>query len=434
MSAAPEPTIRPRLDWLVDILVFSLPPLVTVALYLPSGLLMPVRLATLALACLSVWFLVRDRSLAAPRVTAWTVAIFGFMGLMAGVAMLRFGPSWTDVVQFGFIAVSALSMALLLSRHRTIVALLAGWFAAGALAALVGIWELLTGDHLPGNSPAQRYGEVAGWNEISSFFDNPNLYAYHCALVLLLLPIAWHILPGLWRWAILPYGATILLLLERSNGRMALLSVVVGALWWALRSRWGRIATTLAAAVTGVSMALSMPPGRLVYEFVYVALDGLQWEGKSTWVRAQMAKSGWWMAQQSDFLGMGPGGFAAHALDPENPFRYQSLNNAHWGMVEVLAEYGVPSLVVVIIGLGAAVVSSLRGGWRLKTRAGSPFDRAVMHGAGALALTMPIISISHSTWLRQPLTAVHIATLVALLAYSEVRVRVAGSESTGKTC
>lgn len=70
----------------------------------------------------------------------------------------------------------------------------------------------------------------------------------------------------------------------------------------------------------------------------------------------------------------------------------------------------------------------------LKAQAGSSFDRAVMHGAGALALTMPIISISHSTWLRQPLTAVHIATMVALLAYCEVRLRVAGSEPMEKTC
>jgi hypothetical protein len=40
----------------------------------------------------------------------------------------------------------------------------------------------------------------------------------------------------------------------------------------------------------------------------------------------------------------------------------------------------------------------------------------VMFGAGVLALTLPVVSMSHSTWLIQPLTSVHLMIMVAAFA------------------
>lgn len=423
VPAAADLATHPRLAWLVDALVFLLAPLVTVALYLPSGLLMPVRVATLCLAFLAGVQLLRGRGAAAPHVLLASAGLFSLMGVFAGLGVLRYREqtSIAEAVQFAFIAVSVVSLSVLTGRRRTLIALLGGWFSSAALAATVGLWELATGAHLPGNSPAQQYGHLPRWNEISSFFDNPNLYAYHLTLSLLLLPLAWYLARGWWRAGVVATGLLLASLLFATNGRMALLSLIVGAVWWALRVRWGRIAVAAGIILTGVTMALKLPPGWTVYRFVYVALDGLQWEGKSTWVRAQMAKSGWWMAQESDYLGVGPGGYANQAFNPENPYKFQQLNNAHWGMVEVLAEYGVISLMALLAALGLAVAMALRALRYLPAEA--KFDRAVAHAAGIQALTLPIISISHSTWLRQPLTAVHLATLAALLAWTEVRTR-----------
>ena len=39
-----------------------------------------------------------------------------------------------------------------------------------------------------------------------------------------------------------------------------------------------------------------------------------------------------------------------------------------------------------------------------------------MFGAGVLALTLPVVSMSHSTWLMQPLTSVHLMIMVATFA------------------
>lgn len=413
----------PHLAWAVDCAVFLLAPLATVALYLPSGLLMPVRIVTFFLASVALIQVIRHRRVPAPAVTGTALGLFALMGTFVTIALLRYPEhaSISGVVQFILIALSVGALAILTTRRRTVISLLAGWLFAAGLAAVVGLWEIATGNHLPGNSPAQKYGHVPGWNETSSFFDNPNLYAYHLTLVLLLLPIAWYLANNRWRSVTVAFGLLLLFLLLRTHGRMALFALVVGAVWWAWRSRWGRIAVAASVVLTGITMALKLPPGWQVYRFVYVALDGLQWEGKSTWVRAQLVKSGWWMTQESDYLGVGPGGYAAQALNPDNPYKFQELNNAHWGMVEVMAEYGLVSLLAVLASLTLALVFVVRALRTIPLEAS--FDRAVAHAAGVLALTVPLISISHSTWLRQPLTAIHLATLTMLLAWTEVRSR-----------
>lgn len=425
MALATNDQRDPRLEqWIVDALVFLLAPLVTVALYLPSGLLMPVRVVTMALAIIAMLQVLRRRTLPAARVTVATAGLFTVLGVFGVIGLVRYrgSASITDAVHLGFIALTTLTLSVLVRRRRTLVSLLTGWATAALLAAVVGVWEAVTANHLPGNAPARRYGHLPGWNEISSFFDNPNLYAYHLALTLLLLPLAWYLLRGWARGAVVISGVLMLYLLFATSGRMAMFTLAIGAFWWCWRSRWGRIAVVSGAVLAAVTMALKLPPGWQLYRFVYVALDGLQWEGKTTWVRAQMLKSGWWMTEQSNYLGVGPGGFATQALNPENPYRYQELNNAHWGMVEVVAEYGVVSLLALLAALCLALVFVFRTLHATRDEF-TAFDRAVAHAAGILTLTLPVICLSHSTWLRQPLTAVHLGTLVALLAWTELRSR-----------
>ena len=63
-------------------------------------------------------------------------------------------------------------------------------------------------------------GKVPGWNEIASFFDNPNLYAHFCGVVLLLVP--WRGTPRSGRrWAAF-LGLALSVLLVNTGGRLAL--------------------------------------------------------------------------------------------------------------------------------------------------------------------------------------------------------------------
>ncbi len=396
---------------------FLLPILVTVALYLPSGLLMPARLVTLLLAGLAVaQFLFRREPL--PGGLGVAVGAVCVVLVVCGiVGAIRFpGASSVEVATVLFLLLGLAASLVLSDSLRFVGALIAGWEVSVALAAVVAIWEVVTARHLPLSVGTRSFEGIEGWNEITSFFDNPNLYAYHCVVALLLLPIAWVLLGrSRWRWA-LPFQALLLAgLLVRSHGQMAFMAFVLGLAWWCLRSRWGRIALLGGLVTVAGTMALRLPPGWNLYRFVEVALDGLRWEDKSSYIRAHLVQTGWWISERTGFLGAGPGGFERMALDEANPHRSTGFSNAHWGMIEVLVNYGAPTLVVLLAVLAAGVVWAARSARRLRI-GGDSAGAAVMFGAGVLALTLPVVSMSHSTWLIQPLTSVHLMIMVAAFA------------------
>lgn len=396
---------------------FLLPILVTVALYLPSGLLMPARLVTLLLAGLAVaQFLFRREPL--PGGLGVAVGAVCVVLVVCGiVGAIRFpGASSIEVATVLFLLLGLAASLVLSDSLRFVGALIAGWEVSAALAAVVAIWEVVAARHLPLSVGTRSFEGVEGWNEITSFFDNPNLYAYHCVVALLLLPIAWVLLGrSRWRWA-LPFQALLLAgLLVRSHGQMAFMAFVLGLAWWCLRSRWGRIALLGGLVTVAGTMALRLPPGWNLYRFVEVALDGLRWEDKSSYIRAHLVQTGWWISERTGFLGAGPGGFERMALDEANPHRSTGFSNAHWGMIEVLVNYGAPTLVVLLAVLAAGVVWAARSARRLRI-GGDSAGAAVMFGAGVLALTLPVVSMSHSTWLIQPLTSVHLMIMVAAFA------------------
>ena len=111
-------------------------------------------------------------------------------------------------------------MAIVFASARLMLTLL-----AGALSAAVLLWERLTGQSLPRTIPPDESVSAAGnANLAAGLFDNPNLLAYQCSVVLLLLPAAWSALPRPWRHLLVPFGAG-LLAIDVWDGRP---SVVVG--------------------------------------------------------------------------------------------------------------------------------------------------------------------------------------------------------------
>ena len=127
----------------------------------------------------------------------------------------------------------AAAFAALSGRRRTVVWLLYGWLAAAAVCLPVALWELATGRHLPTNIYAEgSSSEIPRGIQTAAFFDNPNLYAYQCALVLLVLPAAFTVLPRGWRLLVLPFGAVLACLLAVTGGRLALVAALLGLGWW----------------------------------------------------------------------------------------------------------------------------------------------------------------------------------------------------------
>lgn len=403
-----------------NVLIGLLPLLAIVALYLPSGIYMPFRLATVGLAVLAVWDAVK-RPAGLPWITLiWTAGVAGcFLGFGA-LAWFRFSVSGLDdavrvVLLFALMA----STVVAARRRRTLSFLLGGWIAAGTIAAMIGAWETVTGHHLPRNLLA-IYAAKGGpqIDEPASVFDNPNLYAYMCAVVVILAPVLFTMIGPRWRWLVgVPIVGLLGWQLVATSGRMAILATAAAVALWLLRSRWGWVAFAASLVATVVAFALSLPVTQRLLAEVDSALIGFEQRGASSWVRLELIRNGWWIVEQTSYLGAGPGAFAEWSLREDNPFRYEALNNAHFGIIEIVSEYGVVTLVVVLVSLAAAAVVCFRTARR---RPHWGYDAVLAYAGLLLAVLLPVLSASHSTWLRQPLSALHCATLVAILAHCEV--------------
>ena len=403
----------------------SLPLLVLVALYLPSGLLAPVRLAVVTLSVVALLSLVRRRGWSNP--VLWASVTVGCVFALFGVVGLLRYPAITTPSELAHVAVIFAACAALAVLGRSAVvtlALLAGWMVAFGVAAVVGVWESVTGRHLSVNLPARRFGQGdTDWNAISAFFDNPNLYAYQLGVVAPILMVALFWSRRWWqRAAVVAALVLVAQQLVMTGGRVALVVVLLTGVAVLVRSRRAVLALLGAAAVFAVAVALKVGPALSVWSGALQTYRDAHVAGRSTWIRVRLTQAGWHMAAESNWLGMGPGSFAALAPLPTNPYRtrhWGGHSNAHWGMTEVVAEYGLVTLVVLVSALLTAALATLWWG-RSRPDAGRGSiwsgHRVGVRVLAASWLLVPLISLSHSTWLRQPMTAVHLATLTAATA------------------
>jgi len=249
-------------QWLTDAGVFILPSLVGAAIYLPNGLLMPSRLVILALTATAAWRFLRRP--ARNPVLAGVVAVSAVFLVFGLLGAVRFpeGVQLAYGAVLGFAALTCLAFSVLGAERRTLHAAVWGWLASLVTTGAVGTWEILTDQYLPGNTPAV-YWKPLDWtyNLIASTYDNPNLYAYHIVVGLLLIPLAWRLAPGWTRWLLLPFGLWQIVLLLRTSGRLAQIALLVGAVVWLLSNRRTRLVTAAVLALVAGTMALGLPPG-----------------------------------------------------------------------------------------------------------------------------------------------------------------------------
>lgn len=401
-------------QWPIRIGIFVLPSLVAASIYLPHGLLMPSRLVIMGLTAAAAWQFLRrpskDPVLVGVVAVSATFLAFGVLGT------LRFpqGVQFSHGAVLGFAVLACLASSILSSDRGVVRAAVWGWLASLAATGVVGTWEILTDQYLPGNTPAV-YWKPLDWtyNLIAATYDNPNLYAYHIAVGLLLVPLAWRLAPGWTRWLLIPFAAWQIVLLLRTSGRLAQIAFLIGVVVWLLCNRRTRLVTVILLALLTGSMALGMPPGSQALEYLH--LDQATAPGSSIWVRLLLLNSALWILPHTGYLGTGPGGFEHWALLPENPHQFYGLNNAHSGLTEVLCEYGVITFAVFVAALVMMVVCACR--WM---RRGDAITRALGSAAIALTVTVLPLSTAHSTWLSQPLMGAHLGLAVLLLSACRV--------------
>lgn len=422
----PELSTR-RLSQLVPALLPLLPVLATLSLYLPAGLLSPFRIV-LALAILATgWSLWQARAAgAAPSAVLglrpvgwWLLANTACFVIFGALGMMRYsGRSRPAELFYVAIILACCFVAVHVHTLRHLRWLLRGWLVAGLLAAVPAAYEVLTANHLPRYPGGQYWPPIRpGWNIIASFFNNPNIYAYLLGVILLLSPLGLALERARgWRlaWVVAAVSGGYFLL--RTEGRIALLAVAAGMFLWAWRERLTRWLALAGVVLISVLIVIGVAPVRDLALQIIRAFTDMNHSGRSGWIRLQLARSGWRMLKDSDYLGAGPGSYEVWTGSPDNPYRWQDYINPHNATIEVASQYGVVSVGVIAATLVAAVVLGLRTS-NAAARSGEPRwgpARTVGVGLAIQAAVLPGLSASHSSWLDQPLSALHMMTIVVM--------------------
>lgn len=116
-------------------------------------------------------------------------------------------------------------------------------------------------------------------------------------------------------------------------------------------------------------------------------------------VRQNMIKNGFDMLQKSNYLGVGPGQFPVHIFKKKQPYYVSRYVNAHSGIVEIYAQYGVLVFLLWIVWAVAGIIIA--------------FKQRKKHPAALFISFMGIcfipVSSLNSTFLNSPLSWAYIA-------------------------
>lgn len=294
--------------------------------------------------------------------------------LLAGWAII--GLAWTpnrvggmqEALILLFAALAASSLAVASCRPSGVRALLRGWVAAGYLTAMVALWEIITGQHLASDFVADRDAQVDGL--ILSTFGNPNNFG---AFIVLTVPFiglvvskvgaGWGLRRGD-RAAAQVVGLLLPALLVLSGSRLALIGLgLSGAVYVLLSRRWRsawRFGTAIAALGLVLSAAAIGAGLELVTKFKAVLADD-PFTIDSVQTRVNLVWNGIDFALRTHGVGLGPAGFESMMQSGAYRFAVKpTVVNAHNFWIEMLSQYGVFGLFLLITVLSAATTVLLR--------------------------------------------------------------------------
>ena len=244
-------------------------------------------------------------------------------------------------VGFGF----AVALALLNLRANTeagIEALRRGWVLAFLAAAGIAIWELTTGQHLPG-AYVESAPDYALRGIVISTFGNPNDFGAFIVIAFPFLLLSYRQSESVTLKtayiALMMLGGVFVLLTSSRAALLGLLAQMLVFLYY--RPIRVKVAATLIVLTAGYVFLMS---GAFEYELRILAeLESLtsSRSGSSVGKRIGLMLNGLWMAAQTGGLGTGAGSFEEVIRSGAVPFSTGGITDPHNFYIEVLAEYGV---------------------------------------------------------------------------------------------
>jgi putative inorganic carbon (hco3(-)) transporter len=323
-----------------------------------------------SLAALGGSWLLYNRRLTIGGVQGWALLLlFGLVGMSASWSVW---PKFTvdtflDGLKYLAIFVLIVNTVDSESRLATVVRVIA---LASAIPAFGAIWSHAHGEHLV-------EGDRAGWIGI---FGNPNDLAYHLVVgVALILAAAQSAktLPRKLAWYSLLAPVAYGILLTQSRGGMFATCVVVAL--WLLRSV-KRAPLIVGVAVT-VGVILFMSPNNpwrtRTQEATAYGVD------ESAKGRIDAWRTGMNIAKERPMTGVGAGAFMI-AWPEYAPGDAGMVRSEHNTFVQLIAELGIPALLLFLVALAGGALGVSRAG-KSKTPL-APYARGVQCGLAGFAV------------------------------------------------
>ncbi|MDO5287683.1 MAG: O-antigen ligase family protein [Actinomycetia bacterium] len=405
---------RPTPRWVGWFLIL-LPTLAGLGPLLGVGPVFAFRLAAVVLFITAAWdwHRYRDRSRTFVVVLGLLVAfqLSGVIALLVSRPPLQ--PALIELGAVGLMFAVPLALVQLYRTAETVLTVARGWLYLTGIVLAVNLWEVLSDDRLPNFylKPAMRADPA--WGQIAGPFHNPNQLASVLVMSSLVMAVGFSLEHDRrLRWAYLAVCLPIPLVVLKTGSTLGLGLVGVVTLVWLGMYRWGRLVGLPLAAVAVVVL----PQGRAFLAALWGQYQNI-WNPApehlySSGDRLNLILNGVVMLRRSWWLGVGPAGYPYVMSTQPMPYPTHGIINPHSGLIEIASQYGIGTFVLLVL-VGAGLVKwSLE---RLRRTRGASLaspQRVVALWALVAVAILPVLSMMHSSWLNQSMSAMFTGTLV----------------------
>ena len=253
--------------------------------------------------------------------------------------------------------------------HRVACGLFcAAGVAAGYLTASIAVWELLTGQHLPSQFVIENESQLGSL--LLSTFGNPNNFGAFIVLSAPFIGLTASKAGTGWglgsRDRLAAQGVALLLpaLLVLSGSRLALVGLALSGVCYVVLNRRWRSAWRFAAGIASLGLVLSVVAVSSGLELVgkfETVFDDYPFTIDSVKTRINLMWNGVDFAWRSRGVGLGAGGFVEAMQSGDYRFPVApGIVDPHNFSIEMLSQYGVLGLGVLVVALGAAISAFVR--------------------------------------------------------------------------
>lgn len=349
------------------------------------------------------------------KVGGMLVAAASVGWLAWGFMTLSISSHLRDLIGLACGLATALAFALIPWDRSRLRVLVWGWCLAWVVAVLPGIYETVTGAHLPNYLESSPDYVRESVTDTASFFVNPNPYAVFLCISMVVLAVGARLEKGWVAKLMLAASLAGPVLIYPTNSRITQLVSILVAAWviWsieAVRARLARLAAAGAVVVCSGLVAVLLTPGVQGSIARLVAGSGE--------MRINLYESALWMFVSTGGAGVGPGMFEPTIQSGLVPYDTGSAINPHSGVFEIVSEYGSAVAALAIVTIIVLLRVGLPGFTR---RFRDPADALVRQGVVVFAVAMPALSFGDSTFLDSPIVWAGIASTFALAHFAHGR-------------